>query len=305
MPPLALEISVAVCDEMRNCVVSEILDRGACASSVVVTPPLTRAFIRSYTTTPGVMYTPPCGDATVRFLNSNESDPESATYPYWRSVWNSDIVSDGVRCIIQNPPPTDGLLAVFEISGLEEGQVTFEREDRANTTVWFDRTDPVGVWVPGTSEYVDIRVEMDQRYTFPGCCEFPSSFNDTVGRLWRQSAQESTCDVTDSAEYVYEGLEYTTTSVYNGTHERWRFESQFPAVGFCSPGFLADSFVVDVFVPRTDLRDLSTVDSVTVSSVAYSPVTVYGVVLGAVVGTVLLVLAMKIGWYYMTKKKKR
>lgn len=299
MTSLALEISVSACDEMRDCVLSEIPDRGACATSVVSTPPTTRAFVRSYTANPGVEYDPPCGDAHAHFMDPGTSDPESEAHPYWRRVWDSPIVLNESKCVIQSPPPTDGLLAVFEVSGVQ-GNLTFGRAP--SSSVWFDRTEPVGVWIPDDPEHVELRVEMDQRYTFPGCCDFPASFNDTVGRLWRQAAHESTCGVVDSAEYVYEGLEYTTTAIHNGTHERWRFEAQFPGVGFCSPGFLTDSFAVDVFVPRAD-RDLIEVDEAT-PSVPYSSTKVYALVLGTVVGMMLLVLGIKASVYYLVKKKR-
>lgn len=305
MPLLAAAVAVAACDEMRDCVVSEIPDRGACVTSVAVTQPTTRAFVRSYTATPGLTYDPPCGVAHVHFLSPNASDPESATHPYWARVWDSDVDSVDSRCVVSRPPPIDGLTAVFEVSGIPDGEIRFERAGAANDTVWFDRTDAVGVWISTSPEHADVRVEMDQRYTFPGCCDFPTSFNDTAGRLWRQSALESTCGTTDSAEYVYEGLEYTTASVYNETHERWRFETQFPSVGLCSPGSLAEPFVVDVFVPRTD-RELGTVDAlVGPPAVPYSSVAVYGVVLGTVLGTMATVLGLKTCLYYYTMTKKR
>lgn len=261
---LDAHIKIAACDGMRSeCdFAGEIPDRGGCNVTITKTPPLTRTFVRSYTPIPSVYYTGgSCVGARARFFSPNETDPTSTDSPHWKEVLRTNFTQVGDACVLEESPTQDGLVAVFEIP---EGPAEYEVDNALtfgrrlgvdNATQWFDHVDSRGVWTD--EAYAELRMEMDALYKFPGCCDFPTEFNDTAGRLWRQAAYESTCDVVDSAEYVYTGLSPTLVSTHNGTHDRWRFEVVTPGTGFCSPGFLTSVFTVDVYVPlNVEVQDV-------------------------------------------------
>ncbi len=230
------EISMAACDDMRDCVMQEIPDRKGCTA---VSASSGRAFVRAYTAYPGLTYTPAPCNGTARFFLTNETDPTSENAPHWRAAWTSTFVEQDSVCVLENPPPWDGLVAVFEAYG------EFERA-RDSAESKFELVSAEGVW---SSAHAEISIEMDAMYAFPDCCVFPQNFTDSESRLWRQAAHESACDVVDSAEYVHEGLNPTTVSTHNATHDRWRFEVSPSSTDddACDP--LVDPFVVDVYVP--------------------------------------------------------
>lgn len=249
-------ISAAVCDGMRDCTfVTEVPDRNGCGVLVPYTEILAsetdmRVFVRSYTTTPGLIFDPPCGDSWADFYSPNETDATSAAAPHWRKAHSSVFIETDDHCVLQTAPDADDYVAVVHLVDLGYSRdVTFSRSLRDDAPAWFSRTTPRGEWLT-ESGVVRLTLELDHTYTYPGCCAMPSQFNDSALRLWRQSALESTCDVVDSAEYVYEGSAYTTASRTNVSHERWRFEVAIPAsAGYCYPGSLTDPFTVDVYVP--------------------------------------------------------
>lgn len=294
--PFVSAVSVAACDGMRDCEFTELEDRGACGVDLVVPA---RVLVRSYTAFPGVWFRPCVPGTPAFFYDPNATDPDSVSAPHWKRTLATTFVQEGDACVLSESPPTDGLTAVFDLSGLASGTVEFGRGNGTEGAVWFDRATEGtrGSWV--TEGYAEIRVELDQRYVFPGCVEFPDNFTEN-SRLWLQSAHESTCGKIDSAEYAYRGLGYTTVSGHNATHDRWRFE-----VG---GGAMFESFSVDVYVPleisamETQAPDPRSLLSGSVDVEYHAATYVLPVVLGTML--VMLVLECCVASCWGKKKNK-
>jgi hypothetical protein len=247
MSLLVSEIATAACDGVRTCALTEVPDRGVCGFETTYTEPILRAFVRSFTPFPAMFYVPEsggCGNGSeVRYMYKNATDPESADSPHWRVWTRSSILSTDGRCIVPEGP--DGALMVLDIRGLSgDTSIAFGRVNETQTQEWFEAGNPQSEWI---EPYVQLSFEMDDRYLFPGCCALPQNFTDTEGRVWRQAAYESVCDVVDSAEYVYQGVKPTTTASHNETHEAWRFEVSGPLL--CGPTPLFPDFEIQAYIP--------------------------------------------------------
>lgn len=253
-------VSIATCDGMRDCVVVEMPDRGACDHRV---PYAERAgpgidlavVVKSYTARPGVRFEPPCGSSAARFFDASvpNDDPFAPDLtPLWALVHNTTFVHDeDLGCVLLDPPPRDDLLAVFEISDRGGDEVVFGREplEAPSSSPLFARADYVGTWTPTGAS---LRVSFDQLYVFPACCSFPASFTDSDARVWQLATTETTCGVPDAAEYLHSGGRPSTTIVLNSTHERWRYLVSPGVHPQCTDARLADDFVVDVFYKYAD-----------------------------------------------------
>jgi hypothetical protein len=258
--PLDTEISIAACNGVRACSgLVEMLDRGVCNGFEVEysADPVTRVYVRAYTPFPPMYFTSEnggCGNGTeVRFMYKNETDAESMDSPYWRvfSRFGFERNEKG-QCVYSSENVPDQSLMVVDLRGFEEGEI-IEFGRLVNMTTADSVFESGNARAEWTGTYADVRFEMDERYTFPGCCALPLNFTDSEHRLWRQSASEIVCGVLDSAEYAYMGTQPTLTSSHNETHDVWRFEVSSPNyTEGCGTSPLFDSFVVDAYVKVND-----------------------------------------------------
>lgn len=246
-------ISRAICDGMEDCAMIEIPNRGGCRHIAPYQRPFTRYVVKWYTKTPGLTFDAPCGNSTARFFDPNVTDPYAPEASYWSMKHFTRFVNGTTgSCRLLNPPPRDGLVAVFDLNGIDRDVVEFDRESNAGARFIVVQTS--GMW---DGKNARITLELLRTFAFPDCCDPPAAFSGG-GIVFRRIESESTCDVVDAAMYSYVGTEPTTMSRFNESADVWRFDVH-PVNDACD-GLLAEPFVVDVIVPRA-LADVPHVSS--------------------------------------------